>query len=128
MKSSALSKKTTYLFELNSSEQEQLAKELESFSKELTATIKGVKMSTNVISAGSTFVQSSITTIMGSMSGQSINDELERACEKIKEVLDSTGSIDLPRIVQELKIPIDIAIKAINKLRQLGYVKFENEL
>ena len=85
-------------------------------------------MSTNVISAGSTFVQSSITTIMGSMSGQSINDELERAWEKIKEVLDSTGSIDLPRIVQELKIPIDIAIKAINKLRQLGYVKFENEL
>jgi len=43
MKSSALSKKTTYLFELNSSEQEQLAKELESFSKELTVTLKQLR-------------------------------------------------------------------------------------
>ncbi|HLC72722.1 MAG TPA: hypothetical protein VJH37_04010 [Candidatus Nanoarchaeia archaeon] len=53
--------------------------------------------------------------------------EIDVACEKIKELLRSKGKIDLPFIINELKIPTETAIKAVNKLRAEGYIKFDNE-
>ncbi|HLD04467.1 MAG TPA: hypothetical protein VJG90_01995 [Candidatus Nanoarchaeia archaeon] len=85
--------------------------------------------SNNFICTGSTFVTSTTSTVLGAFSGAQLRDEVDLAAERIKQLLiEKKGKvIDLPMIVQELHIPTEIALKAIKKLRDEGYIKYENE-
>lgn len=75
---------------------------------------------------GSTLFSSTTAAFIDFSSNKNKYD-IDLVAERIKDLLRSEKKLDLPLIVEKLQIPTEIAIKAINKLRDLGYVKFENE-
>jgi DNA-binding MarR family transcriptional regulator len=79
-------------------------------------------MSNVFVSAGSTFVSETFSNLLFSTDAKKIEADLDILETKAKDLLEEKGYLDLPLLIEELKIDSITALKVIKRMQAKGLI------